>query len=349
MEPPPEPYRTKSLDYSAGGGDDKTVYNHSAQVQIDEGYQAVHASVGVVGNAWEDDYSVDLLIGRRINRITDPWQVWSTSLDNERDSVPFALNTYRVSDIAAAIEVKCQRTERAMDKWRHDTHAKLTLAYRARLAEYEEKLTALKAEAGIQIQGQSPAANLELMKDELKKACISILTEQHYDLFNAIESGTNGFPQVNLHENEGEGPYVRFFEQAFEWEHLTWVTYPYFWGRKSEWTNRIGFEDPDPMFNQFLKAGYCRISIPVREGFEGAIDHFMTFGEPWVGGPLPTISSPLFLPIADELAERLDRPGDEVPEGDPWEVRLPTNLVRLRPDGTLPAWQKDANGNWIPQ
>lgn len=74
----------------------------------------------------------------------------------------------------------------------------------------------------------------------------------------------------------------------------------------------------------------------------------MTFGEPWVGGPLPTISNPLYLPIADELADRLDRPGDEIPVGEPWEVRVPTNLVRLRDDGSLPSWSQDAHGNWIP-
>jgi hypothetical protein len=49
----------------------------------------------------------------------------------------------------------------------------------------------------------------------------------------------------------GEG---RFFEEAFEWEEMTWITYPYFWGRKSEWTELISFDDPDPVFDDFLKA-----------------------------------------------------------------------------------------------
>ncbi|MGF7213220.1 hypothetical protein GGE65_007857 [Skermanella aerolata] len=128
---------------------------------------------------------------------------------------------------------------------------------------------------------------------------------------------------------------------------MTWVTYPYFWGRKSQWDERLAFDDPDPLFNQFLKAGYCRVSLPVRPGFEGAIDHFMTYGELWNGGPLPPISSPLYLPIADEIAEQLDRPGDEIPQGDPWFVRIPTTLVHLRPDDRLPKWKQDADGNWV--
>jgi hypothetical protein len=347
---PPEPYVTKSLDYSAGGGDDKVDYNHSAQVQIDEGYRAVHASVGVVMNIWEDDFSVDVVVGRRPHRFGDDGRwVWSTPLDNERGSVPFGLNTHEVSDIAAVVEVKCQRTERAFTQWRHDTHAKLTQAYRARLAEYEERLAQLEAEADLDVEGRNPAANRRLVRDELKKACISVITDQHYDLFDAIETGSNGLPQVDLFEAEGEGPYVRFFEQAFEWEHMSWVTYPYYWGRKSEWATRIGIEDTDPDFEEFLKAGYCRVSVPVREGFEGAVDHFVTMGEIWTGGPLPAISSPLFVPIAEEIAERLGRPGDEVPEGEPWEVRVPTSLVRVREGADLPTWERDAEGNWVPQ
>src|SRR4030095_4482643 len=267
-------------------------------------------------------------LGSRTHRFVEGEWLWGTALSEERDSIPLGLDTFHIAQVAVAVEIKCQRTDRAMTKWQLDTHAKLTEAYKARLAEYEEKLAALEMQAGLVIRGKNPALNLEMMSEELKKNCISILTEQHFDLFGAIEEGAYGLPQINLYENAAEGPYVRFFEHAFEWEHMTWVTYPYFWGRKSQWRDRVAFEDLDPIFNQFLKAGYCRVAVPVRPGFEGALDHFMTYGEIWNGGPLPTISNPLYLPIADEIAERLDRPGDEIPQGDPWLVRIPTTLVR---------------------
>ena len=60
-----------------------------------------------------------------------------------------------MSDVAVAVEVKCQRTDRAMEKWRLETHAKLTTAYKARLAEYEEKLAALELQAGVAIRGRT--------------------------------------------------------------------------------------------------------------------------------------------------------------------------------------------------
>jgi len=350
VAPPPERYKTKSLDFKAGGGDDGANYSHSGQLTIDEGYRAMQGAVGRVSTNWGSiNNIVDIALGRRVTRFTppSPW-VWVTDLDGERDSIPFALVTLNIAEVAVAVEVKCERTERAMEKWRAETHARLTTAYRARLAEYEEKLAALEMQSGIAIQGRHPLSNLEIVSDELKKNCVSILTDQHFDLFDAIDpSAGTSLPQIDVSEAEAEGAYVRFFEHAFEWEHMTWVTYPYFWGRKGQWAERLGFEDPDPLFNQFLKSGYCRVSVPARPGFEGAIDHFMTYGDLWNGGALPPISSDLYLPIADELAERLDRPADEVPQGDPWLVRIPTTLVRLRADDALPRWQQDANGNWV--
>jgi hypothetical protein len=348
VAPPPELYRTASMDFKAGGGEKGANFNHSGQISIDEGYRAVFGSVGVVRNVWESDNDVDVVLGRRTQRMSDGNWLWTTNLDDEQGSIPVAIDTFHCSQVAVAVEVKCQRTDRAMEKWRLETHAKLTTAHQVLVADYEEKLAALQLQAGMAIRGRNPAANLVTIRNELKKNAISILTDQHFDLFDAIEdSPTNGLPELDVPEAAAEGAYVRFFEQAFEWENLTWITYPYFWGRKDQWDERLSYDDPDPVFNEFLQAGYARVSVPARPGFEGAIDHFMTFGEVWNGGPLPPISSPLYLPIADEIAERLDRPGSEVPQGDRWTVRVPTSLVRLRADDRLPRWHQNDDGDWV--
>ncbi len=353
VSPPPPPYITKGADFKAVDEEAPTMMNHSGQIAIDEGYEAISAYLGTLVFYWEENWALFVVVGdnfRQVGLKADKTYttLQTLSMARQRGTVPFALITNRVANVGLTIEIKCQRTEEAMRKWRAETHAKLLTAYRARLSEYEEKLAAIEIQAGIAIKGANPAVNLERMKDELKKDCISILTDQHFDLFDAIDNApSTGMPQIDVSEAAIEGSYVRFFEQAFEWEHLTWITYPYFWGRKSEWEERLAFDDPDPLFTQFLKAGYARVSVPARLGFEGAIDHFMTYGELWEGGPLPTISSPLYLPIADEIAERLDRPGEEIPQGEPWTVRIPTNLVHLRADDQLPKWEQNDAGEWV--
>ncbi len=345
---PPELFRTKSDAWKDGGGNKHTHYQYATKIDIDEGYEAVYGNVTAGALVFNDTFAIETALGSHMFRFhKDTYGIWGVALDHERDSVPFALVTDEIANVSVAVEVTCQRTERAMMNWRLETHAKIQDAYQARKMAYEEKLAKLQIQAGIEIQGRNPGWNLELMKDEIKKNCVSILTDQHFNRFDSIEKGTDGMPQIDLHENEAEGPYVRFFEQAFEWEQMTWLTYPYFWGRKGRWEDMITYEDTDPLFNQFLKAGYCRVSVPARPGFEGAIDHFMNHGELWMGGSLPAISSPLYLPIADELAERLDRPGEEIPEGEPWTFRLPTTLVHLRADDRLPAWVQNEDGRWV--
>ncbi len=346
VKPPPEPFVTESYDFNTGGEDEDQEFTDSTRIKVPDGYEAVRATVGQVVAVW-DNWSVDVVIGQRSNRFDGGGWVWSTGLDEETGSVPFAMVTDKVGDVAIAVEVICEATDRALDLWRAETHAKLINAYRARLSEYEAKLAELEAQAPAEIVSGSSARNRALMVDEVKRACISVLTEQHFDQFSAVNSGAANLPEIDFVENALEGSYVRFFEQAFEWENLSWVTYSYFWGRKSTWLDKVVIEDDDPDFQAFLKAGYLRVQIPVRPGFVDALDHFRVFGEPWQGGPLPSISDDLYLPIAEELAERLARPGDEVPVGEPWEVRVPTTLVKLRSDDKLPKWQKQSDGSWV--
>jgi hypothetical protein len=346
VKPPPQPFVTESYDYNTGGEDKDQEFTNSTRIQVPDGYQAVRATVGQVVTVW-DEWSVSVIMGQHSHmfRSGQPW-IWSTALDEETGSVPFAMVTDKVGDIALAIEVICEATDRAIDLWRAETHAKLMQAYRARLSEYEAKLAELEAEAPEELASGPSVRNRALMIDEIKRLAISSLTLQHYDKFDAIDEGTGKLPEISFSESDVEGPYVRFFEQAFEWENLSWVPYSYFWGRKSTWLDKIVIEDDDAEFEAFLKAGYLRVQIPVRPGFAEAADHFRLFGEPWFGGSLPAISDDTYLPIADELADRLGRPGDELPVGEPWEVRVPTTLVRLRFDDQLPKWQKLPDGSW---
>jgi len=84
------------------------------------------------------------VLGRRTQRLGLGDWLWTTTLDDERDSIPLAIDTFHCSQVAVAIEVKCQRTDRALEKWRLKTHAKLRTAHQAQVSDYEEKLAQLK-------------------------------------------------------------------------------------------------------------------------------------------------------------------------------------------------------------
>ena len=107
-------------------------------------------------------------------------------------------------------------------------------------------------------------------------------------------------------------------------------------------------QDYDPEFEKFIQSGFARANLPVRPGFEGALEHYLSTGKIWDDGPLPGISSPTFLPLATEIQESLGKPSDDVvPYGDPWKVTVPTTLLRLRHDDQAPVWTKDqTTGTW---
>jgi hypothetical protein len=106
-----------------------------------------------------------------------------------------------------------------------------------------------------------------------------VLTAQHYDLFNSISTDPGyGHPEIGLYEAQAEGAYVRFFEQAFEWDQLSkcvssihhtrtgahamflsivYITYPDFWGRQGTWITKLSVNDSDPVFDEFLKSGFA--------------------------------------------------------------------------------------------
>ena len=62
----------------------------------------------------------------------------------------------------------------------------------------------------------------------------------------------------------------------------------------------LAYNAPDPAFNEFLKAGFARVRLPVRPGFEPTIH-----GDIWLGQGLPPIGSPLYFAIQQEIADSL--------------------------------------------
>lgn len=355
MEPPPEFEQNSSKSFSGTSNDpderDANFPSQSQEVTIPDGYKAVRVFVNNSHFVGWDESQLGVMVGSRSYTFT--WtspSVWSSPLDNETGSIAITFSPWHMSEFAAVVEITFQRTDHAFEDWQNKTHEKIMQAYLQRKSEYENKLASAETEEGIQIQGRNPLENRAIERDELKKACISMLTHQHFDHFGAIETGSLDYPQIDLNEAEVEAAYIRFFEQAFEWEQMMYLLYPYFWSRKTQWVEKLQIQDTDPLHAEFLKAGEARVVLAVREGFESAVAHFMETGEIWSGGDAPDdISSPLYVDIIQEIKERQQAPLDEEAHGDPWDVRLPTTLVKLREDAQLPKWKKDASGNWVPE
>jgi hypothetical protein len=274
-------------------------------------------------------------------------------LNNEEDSTGVIINAQNVLKLLLTIQIRCWPTGASNFNWLLQTRAAIQQAYLRKLSEYERRLASLQAILRSNIASRSPNQNLIAIKTELKKACISLFTYQQYETFNAIKYSSEGYPEIDFDRDpEAQGSYIRFFERALEWEQMTYLFYPYFWSRKENWTKRALMSDPDPIFQEFLMAGAARVVVPVRPGYELALTSFMDTGDYWwIGGSVPSVVSDPSADLIEEIKGIEGVPLDEVPYGDPWEVKLTTTLVQVREDSKLPSWKEDPpkSGNWVPE
>ena len=87
--------------------------------------------------------------------------------------------------------------------------------------------------------------------------------------------------------------------------------------------------------------------VPVDSAYNETVLHYLNTNEIWNGGDPPTLDDPLYKSIVAELKSETDNDADaeldacSVDSGypclvDEWEVKLPTDLVYLQKDATLP-------------
>lgn len=333
MPVPPEPFVTVDSNNSGGPSAEKGPMVGTDRIAIPEGYEYhVH-----VPDYFYTGVSSDTTRGFDI-KVSTSYQTPGT--------LPIAYRGYSIKTYSYFVHVLCRRTNNAMAKWRMKAWEALHAGHQRQVATYEEKLAALMARTGVKIEGQNPYFNRKIEQRELQKSCLTLLTGTHPSWLNATNETGIG-PVPSLVWAKPHGNYVRFMEQAYEWENMSYVLYPYFWARAKNWLSLQAIQDVDPEFQEFLTSGYARVVVPVRPGFESAVEHYRQTGQIWTGGKLPEITDPDYLPIAEEIKARQNAGGTEIPIGEPWEVLLPTQLVKLRSDNALPEWEKQADGSWI--
>lgn len=326
VKPPPPTMRIVGKAYENANMHKSYHAVSDGEIRVPDGYRAQRAWIvdghAVVRGTSEDDFTLDAYVGRRF--LTDTPQHHNKALNSEDGDLPVSLIAVNMLAYVANIEVECRVAKEKMEAWQLATYEAIMIAYNDKLAEYEDRLAALEIEQGVAISGNNPLRNEQFMRDELKRSAISIVTGQHFDGFSALRKGITpeGGPQLDLSRLPVEGPYIRFFEQAFEWEHMAYVFYPYFWGRKDDWSKNVLLDDSDPMFAEFVRAGAARVVVPVRPDFVDAVASFLANGWLLADGEdlaLPggeDLSSLSGLPLLSILAEMKARQGYDGTKGE---------------------------------
>jgi hypothetical protein len=363
IEPPPDEFvetiahtgnpQEVSKEIKYRGNTVFTDHYDAFSIKIPNGYKAISGYIQRVNINWiaETDRQFEFFIGENyffsfgissINFLNH-----SFTMNNETGDLPVTVRSFpNIYQLNYAIGINCKRTDKAYEKWQLKTFATLTEGYRRQQSEYEDKLAQRQAIVRTQMMlAQNYARNPSVERTELKRSFIHLLVSEHLSKIGfPTPVNDQFFFATDPTYVKKWGAVVAFFERAFEWENMMYVYYPYFYGRLSRWGELILIQDLDVQFEEFLKAGAARVVIPVRPGFEGAMAHYHETGDVWMGEEIPDMFSDLYVSIIDEIKARNFAPGEEVCVAE-WDVKLPTTLVMLKEDATLPKWTSKVKCN----
>ena len=281
-------------------------------------------AIGVITD--ENNGSIDKIISGDVGGIT-------------RGVVPVSLMTDSIYGFSLNVNVTCTPLVQTMDKWKIDNYEKIVSTFNELKLRYDEEVAAKSVREGILISGDSSARNKEIIHEELKKQVIEMLIGLDFKGRNALSVKDNNGnpiePEIQLKEAKKFAPEIQFLEQAFEWENLTYVLYPYYWADHDRWSALADINGADPEFVRFLRSGSVRVILPARPGFEAQVQIYTDFGILWGGGPVPAPGEEGYLSVAEEIKAQTQPPKDGIP-GESWEVRLPTSLIWLENPVGLP-------------
>jgi hypothetical protein len=350
--PPPEqvvvsePFGKQAKDPFATDAATRTLTWAEARTsRIPKGYRATRYAAVIMSSSYEAGF-VSVSVGSHSLRIAPANGLFRRTgrLDGERESIPIAVEVTSngvdpgVSDITVAIEIICEAADELMGAWQVKAHGQILDANRRRFEEYSEAVATRDATARLTLQAMPAGRKAGIVSTEVKRTTLAFLTGQSFAGFNATALDAAGFPYPHAAATGALAPYIRFLEQAIEWNHLAYAFMPYFWGAQTSWVAKVVSTEPDRLFGDFLTSGAARVVLPVRRGFEAAFERFLNKGVVPTTEELLEVGGPLWVSLAEELRGQAAPEGEETPVGEPWEFRIATDLLRARADGSMPKW-----------
>lgn len=321
---------SKSYSYQATSGEKYHVKNE--EIQIPGGYKAIRA-IFVLGSTWggPDNSIFNVNVGKHQISGLGRQEV---ALDGEVTNVPFSFFASSMNGYYLNLQIECAPTEEAINEWNIKTYNSIISKYEKDLNDFN---TAVENAAEVFSFDSNGVVGEEVMRNELKKRSIEMLSQQRFESFDATinKQGANKYPEIDFSKVREDAKYIKFFENSFDWANITYEFMPYFWGRKPRWLTLMKFEGADLNFTSFMQAGAAKIVVPVKPEYSRTILHYINTGQ------ISYTFSEFVAPEHHHLLMDLRDPTPTINPTDDitWEIKIPTTQIYLdNPDTSLPVY-----------
>lgn len=343
---------SKAYSYWGDRDSDSSLGDYAStldEIRIPEGYLAKTGGIKGTKDIDTGNFYFDIMIADVVieTAYMDGGFAYPLTFENPiSEEVAVSMQTDQVYTAAFNITLNCERSSEVFEKWQNETYNAILNAYNELKERYDEALMAYLAEEEMDNEGKpirfNPLFNRSIERREIKRIAIELMTEpfgvktskSHYEKVET-KNKVNKTAQFQDHASV-----VKFFEQAFDWEIMAYMFYPYFYADENDWIDLFQSTDAaDPIFQAFLQSGMSRAVVPVRPGFEDAVNWFLATGEIWNGqGIIVDENDDMYLSIADEM-RTVEGKVEEV-----WETRVPTALTILQAQSEgLPCFDEEHN------
>lgn len=346
LDSPPLYLLKSSKSYSGKGEPGGNSHNFNDLV-IPEGYAITdvyctfeHKSIWNDGNVnprtaisigGQDRIKIDSMGGKNDGFTTIPnkfsFNFGSESAKINTENLAIHIVTWDIKAFSLNVNAVFVRSTNIYNEWKNKVFLALKKSYDERYAAYLEQVKEIESQKD-QVRETNPLFYREIEQSVLKKNCISFILDSARMGKGFVTTG-NTLAEHSVRQDaelEDYAATVKFIEQAFEWEIMSYQFYPYYWADKSKWNELYTKETSDKLFTKFLQSGMARTMVTVRPGFEEAVQWFMNTGQVWMGSQPPVIGDKLFLSLIDELKQP-----DSVIEEE-WESRVPSTLTVIQAD-----------------
>jgi hypothetical protein len=229
-----------------------------------------------------------------------------------------------------AIDLKGRLTPKAFAEWQMSCYERLADAAKAQHEANQQRLLQMHDTIWEELNREDALTLRKLEREELMKGVLRWLVGPSFSFYPQSELGlpdlSTPFDQVGSLAGMSSlmdtafpyydpttgsvrdefrsaallhGELIKFFQQAIEWENMTYVLYPYFWtdpDTPHRWDFKQSLFHPEFTHRNFLRAGAARVVLTIRPGFEKS---FLSRMEGVFDDLLP--EGHVYLPLSDEL------------------------------------------------
>lgn len=248
-------------------------------LDVPDGYRPTKIWIGGrLANGTGDQYMIADYWRNRTTRVDANEDMVATPFDvGEQEfasrKLPVGFIVYNGAVGEARARVALAPTPEAMREWRSAAYAAIR---QGALTKWNQKREGLRQQRAALLNELAAPDTLSLRRMEREQIMYTVLEW----LFP--EFGQKGQMYQSLASAKSVleyGEYIKFVQDAIDWERILVLLYPYFWDRPDNHYQKLYLNHADGTHKEFLRAGACRVVMAIKPGYEEKLVSLLDKGQ----------------------------------------------------------------------